>query len=130
MRPWYPRSQAGISGLQGDSPKRRTIYVFSSHIASSFRSRYIRRYTRSSGAVHGRGWRAALDRPTGNISQWVADLRASFRDVAGGVVILAAVSTLVIEVTPDVGDLVWQSANSVWAFLFGDRMYTYIKRGK
>ncbi|HEY4707308.1 MAG TPA: hypothetical protein VII64_07595 [Thermodesulfobacteriota bacterium] len=73
---------------------------------------------------------ADLDRPTGNISQWVADLRASFRYVAGGVVILAAVSTLVIEVTPDVGDLVWQSANSVWAFLFGDRMYTYIKRGK
>ena len=73
---------------------------------------------------------ADLDRPAGNISQWVADLRASFRYVAAGVVILAAVVTLFAPVQKDLTELAWQAAQSVWAFVFGDRMYSYIKRGK
>lgn len=73
---------------------------------------------------------AELDRPAGNISQWVADLRASFRYIAAGVVIVAAVSTLYITVDIELADITWQAAQSVWAFLFGDRMYSYIKRGK
>lgn len=71
---------------------------------------------------------AELDRPSGNISQWVADLRASFRYIAAGVVILAAVSTLYAPISESVADLAWQAAQSVWAFIFGDRMYSYIKR--
>lgn len=73
---------------------------------------------------------AELDKPSGNISPWVSDLRASFRYVAAGVVILAAVTTLFIDVTPEVADLSWGAAQSVWSFIFGDRMYNYIRKGK
>lgn len=73
---------------------------------------------------------AELDRPSGNISQWVADLRASFRYIAAGVVVLAAVVTLFAPVTKEITELAWNAAGSVWSFLFGDRMYSYIKRGK
>lgn len=73
---------------------------------------------------------AELDKPAGNISQWVADLRASFRYIAAGVVILAAVTTLFAPVEKELAEIAWQAAGSVWAFVFGDRMWMYIKRGK
>lgn len=73
---------------------------------------------------------ADLDKPSGNISQWVADLRASFRYIAAGVVVMAAVLTIFIETPIEVADLAWQAAQSVWSFIFGDRMYAYIKKGK
>lgn len=67
---------------------------------------------------------AELDKPAENISPWVADLRASFRYIAAGVIILAAVSTLY---TPkmDVAlfEAIWNLAGSVFSFMFGDRMY-------
>ena len=73
---------------------------------------------------------AELDKPAGEISRWVADLRASFRYVAAGLVIIAAISTLYIPVDVELADIVWQAAQSVWSFIFGDRMYSYLKRGK
>lgn len=73
---------------------------------------------------------AELDKPVGNISQWVADLRASFRYIAAGLIILSAVVTLFIPTPVELVDIVWQAAGSVWAFIFGDRMFNYIKRGK
>lgn len=73
---------------------------------------------------------AELDRPSGNISQWVADLRASFRYIAAGVVILAAIVTLFTSIEKELKLLAWEAAGSVWSFIFGDRMWTYIKRGK
>ena len=66
---------------------------------------------------------AELDKPAENISPWVADLRASFRYIAGGLIILGAVSTLYAPVAQDVQEAVWNLAGSVFAFLFGDRMY-------
>lgn len=72
---------------------------------------------------------AELDKPTENISAWVANLRASFRYVAGGLIILGAVSTLYVNVDLFVQDAVWNLAGSVFAFLFGDRMYfKFVKR--
>ena len=56
------------------------------------------------------------------------DLRASFRYISGGLIILGAVSTLYVSVDLLVQDAVWNLAGSVFAFLFGDRMY--IKFGK
>lgn len=73
---------------------------------------------------------AELDKPSGNISQWVADLRASFRYIAAGLIILAAIVTLFVPTSVETVDIVWQAAGSVWAFIFGDRAYQYIKRGK
>jgi hypothetical protein len=66
---------------------------------------------------------AELDKPAENISPWVADLRASFRYIAGGLIILAAVSSLYVRVDLFLQDAVWNLAGSVFAFLFGDRMY-------
>ena len=66
---------------------------------------------------------AELDRPSENISPWVADLRASFRYIAGCLIILAAISSLYIRVDLFLQDAVWNLAGSVFAFLFGDRMY-------
>lgn len=66
---------------------------------------------------------AELDKPSENISPWVADLRASFRYIAGGLIILSAVSTLFFNADLLVQDAVWNLAGSVFAFLFGDRMY-------
>jgi hypothetical protein len=66
---------------------------------------------------------AELDKPSENISPWVADLRASFRYVAGGLIILGAVSTLYLPADLLVQDAIWNLAGSVFAFLFGDRMY-------
>ncbi len=72
---------------------------------------------------------AELDKPAENISPWVADLRASFRYLAGGVIILGAISTIYAPVEQDVQEAVWNLAGSVFAFLFGDRMYfKFVKR--
>lgn len=73
---------------------------------------------------------AELDKPAGNISQWVADLRASFRYIAAGLIILAALLTLYIPTDIELADIAWQAAGSAFSFIFGDRMYSYIKRGK
>lgn len=53
----------------------------------------------------------------------MADLRASFRYIAGGMIILAAVSSLYMRVDLFLQDAVWNLAGSVFAFLFGDWMY-------
>ncbi len=72
---------------------------------------------------------AELDKPAENISPWVANLRASFRYVAGGMIILGAVSTLYFQADLLVQDAIWNLAGSVFAFLFGDRMYLkFVKR--
>ena len=73
---------------------------------------------------------AELDKPAENISPWVADLRASFRYIAAGVIIIGAVSTLYMP-KPDEAlfEAIWNLAGSVFSFMFGDRMYfKFVKR--
>ncbi len=67
---------------------------------------------------------AELDKPAENISPWVADLRASFRYIAAGVIIMAAVSTLYTpKIDTALFEAIWNLAGSVFSFMFGDRMY-------
>jgi hypothetical protein len=78
---------------------------------------------------------AELDRPTGNISTWVADLRASFRYLAAGIIIVATIvavfaqgAGLPIDVT--VLDTLLQLSGSVFSFIFGDRLYLSLRNKK
>ncbi|MBI5572916.1 MAG: hypothetical protein HY914_23435 [Desulfomonile tiedjei] len=67
---------------------------------------------------------AELDKPAENISPWVADLRASFRYIAAGVIIFGAISTLYApKVDAALFEAIWNLAGSVFSFMFGDRMY-------
>lgn len=70
-----------------------------------------------------------LDRPSGEISRWVADLRASFRYLAVAfVLVVAAVCLFIPGINPVYVEMVWSAAQSVWSFIFGDRMYAYIRK--
>ena len=73
---------------------------------------------------------AELDKPYGEISRWVADLRASFRYLAAGVIILTTVISLFVPgVNPDFVNLMLQLTASVFSFMFGDRVYLHLKKG-
>lgn len=73
---------------------------------------------------------AELDKPAENISPWVADLRASFRYIAAGIIIFGAISTLYMpKVDAALVEAIWNLAGSVFSFMFGDRMYfKFVKR--
>lgn len=64
-----------------------------------------------------------LDNPFGTPSQWVVDLRASFRYIAAGIAVFAAIVTLFVPVTDVVREqaLVW--GMGAFSFIFGERMY-------
>lgn len=74
---------------------------------------------------------ADLDRPTGEISRWVADLRASFRYVAAALIIVGTLTAMFAPGVPsDYVETMLQLCGSVFAFMFGDRMYLHLKGGK
>ncbi|GAI73548.1 unnamed protein product [marine sediment metagenome] len=79
---------------------------------------------------------AELDRPAGEISKWVCNLRSSFRYIMAGVIIL---STFTLAGLDAARIIVVQSLilegflnlmASVFAFLFGDRVYLHLKGGR
>jgi hypothetical protein len=71
---------------------------------------------------------AELDRPAGEISRWVADLRASFRYIAAGMIILATILCLWTPgVKDEFVDLMLQLTASVFSFMFGDRVYLHLR---
>lgn len=77
---------------------------------------------------------AKLDAPAGNISTWVADLRASFRYLAAAMIIIGTFGLIGIKaaggaIEDSVIDVCLQLSGSVFSFLFGDRMYLSL-RGK
>ncbi len=66
---------------------------------------------------------AKLDSPGGTPSQWVIDLRASTRYIAGAVIILAAIGSVFIPgVNPDAQKMMIEAGNVVFGFLFGSRI--------
>lgn len=78
---------------------------------------------------------AKLDAPAGEISKWVADLRASFRYLAAALIIFGSFGLIVgkgagLEVSDGVIDVCLQMVGSVFSFMFGDRLYLSLKGRK
>lgn len=81
---------------------------------------------------------AKLDNPYGTPSQWVVDLRASFRYIAAGVSILVGSFTVIYAFTHVTDNLTAAAVAAVgvdligipFAFIFGDRLAINIKNFK
>ena len=76
---------------------------------------------------------AELDRPAGEISQWVADLRASFRYIAAGVILIGTMLAIFAQgaglaIDAALLDALLQLSGSVFSFMFGDRLYFHLKQ--
>ncbi len=65
---------------------------------------------------------AELDKPIGQPSQWVVDLRASARYIGALVVICVGVSTLYTPAPAEVKTIALEAANIAFGFLFGSRI--------
>lgn len=63
---------------------------------------------------------AALDNPAGTPSQWVIDLRGSFRYIACGIFVVGGISSIFIA--PDYAALGVEAALSASSFIFGERL--------
>lgn len=69
-----------------------------------------------------------LDKPYGEISSWVADLRAAFRPcIAIFSFIGAIIVNFIPEISTDARDYVFMIASSTTAYLYGERMYMGLK---
>lgn len=87
---------------------------------------------------------AELDKPSDKISVWVADLRASFRYLAAGFILLVTMifvafyfwliyadpSNVALTTLIPILDILLQLAGSVFSFMFGDRLYLGLKGTK
>lgn len=79
---------------------------------------------------------AVLDKPEGNISSWVSNLRASFRYLAAAVIILGTLIMIIIDgltdgkaVDPQYMNAMLQMTASTFSFIFGDRLYLHLRGG-
>jgi hypothetical protein len=71
---------------------------------------------------------ADLDRPIGEPSQWVVDLRASARYLGALTLIGVGISTLYVPVPEMIQKLAMEAANIAFGFLFGSRIVAGWKR--
>ena len=65
---------------------------------------------------------ASLDNPGGTPSQWVIDLRASSRYIGALGVISVGISSVFMELDPNVKTIALEAANIAFGFLFGSRI--------
>ena len=70
---------------------------------------------------------AELDKPTGEISKWVADLRAAFRYVAVGAIELAAITAVFAGIEGPGLAVLLDLAGAAMAFIIGERMYLHVR---
>jgi len=76
---------------------------------------------------------AELDKPYGTISQWVSDLRASFRYLAVGIILIATLVYCFLPTqyqNPVVLNFLAQLSGSATFFIIGDRVYLGLKGSK
>lgn len=71
---------------------------------------------------------AELDKPVGQPSQWVIDLRASARYLGALAVIAIGISSLYFPVAANVQVLALEAANIAFGFLFGTRIVANFKK--
>lgn len=71
---------------------------------------------------------AKLDNPYGQPSQWVIDLRASSRYLGALFVIVVGISTLFLQVGPEIQRIGIEAANIAFGFLFGTRIMANLKK--
>ena len=71
---------------------------------------------------------AELDKPIGQPSQWVVDLRASARYIGALAVISVGISTLYVPVEPEIKVIALEAANIAFGFLFGSRILAGFKK--
>ena len=71
---------------------------------------------------------AELDKPIGQPSQWVVDLRASARYIGALTVISVGISTLYVPVEPEIKVIALEAANIAFGFLFGSRILAGFKK--
>lgn len=72
---------------------------------------------------------AELDKPVGQPSQWVVDLRASARYLGALVVIFTGIASLYIpEIEASVKVVALEAANIAFGFLFGSRIIANIRK--
>lgn len=68
---------------------------------------------------------AQLDTPTGTPSQWVVDLRASFRYIGAGVSILGGM--VLLFTVPTLAEVALSLISIPFSFIFGERMLLTLK---
>jgi len=74
---------------------------------------------------------AQLDNPFGDVSRWVADLRASFRYIAVGLILIITLIYCLFlgaKADKDVFNLLAQLSGSALFFILGDRVYIGLKK--
>lgn len=69
---------------------------------------------------------AGLDDPHGTPSQWVVDLRGSFRYISAAVFVIGGLGTLWFA--PDLAPLGMEAAIAASSFIFGERMVLSLKK--
>jgi hypothetical protein len=71
---------------------------------------------------------AELDKPIGQPSQWVVDLRASARYLGALAVIVVGISTLYMPVDQAIQAIALEAANIAFGFLFGSRIVSGFRK--
>jgi hypothetical protein len=71
---------------------------------------------------------AALDKPGGPVSLWVANLRGCYRYVVTGAIVLAAIPAAIVAPEAAGTLLLLELAGASMSFIIGERMYLQLKR--